>query len=641
MHEFLAFSIIGIVTGAAYAVAASGLVVTYATSGIFNISHGAIGMFMAFFYWQLVVQWHVPPAIALVAIVLLVAPAFGAAVELILIRRVGGNSLATTLVVTIGFMVFLMGLVNTIWKGTARVVEPFFGRAGFTVGSFFVSWHEFITVMVALGIALGLRLLLYRTRVGIAMRAVVDNRELAALNGARPAWVSTLSWALGASMASLAGILIAPTLQLSVLPLTLLVVNAYAAAMVGRLRSLPLTFVGALGIGLAQAYAVGYMPTSGFWGSTPMQGLRLSIPAVLLFVVLLWLPQDKIEGGRFTMRRQSVSVPSFGRSVIGGLLLVAATVVVSGILSPGNLVYFGIGLATALIMLSLVPLTGWGGQVSLCQMTFAGLGAFAMSKFGHGGSIIGFFAALALAGVVGALIALPALRLRGLYLALATMAFAVAMDNMFFPDGAVFTFNGSVSIPRPNLFGFHVTGTRAYVIFLSVVFALLAVALYAMRRGPIGRVLSAMKDSEAACATLGLSLTTTKLFVFALSAGLAGLAGALFGAMRTVAGSTDFLMLQSLPILLLVVVGGVATASGALLGGITLGLLPIIANRYPALAAITLLGSGLAGITLGSNPDGVTVGIARRLRRLFPERATPEPAPDEGGDVSLRPAEAA
>jgi branched-chain amino acid transport system permease protein len=641
MNQFLTFTIIGIVTGAAYAVAASGLVVTYATSGIFNIAHGAIGMFMAFFYWQLVVPWHVPPVVALLTVVLLVAPAFGAAVELILIRRVRGNSLATTLVVTIGLMVLLIGLVSLVWKPTARIFPPFFGHAGYHLGPVFVTWHETITVFVAVGIAIGLRLLLYRTRVGIAMRAVVDNRELAALNGARPALVGTLSWALGASMASLAGILIAPTLQLSVLPLTLLVVNAYAAAMVGRLRSLPFTFLGALIIGLSTSYAVGYMPSTGFWGSTPLQGLRLSIPAVLLFIVLLWLPQSQIEGGSFTMRRQPVSIPSFSRSLGGGALLVIATIVVTNFLSPGNLVYIGIGLASGLVMLSMIPLTGWGGQVSLCQMTFAGLGAYAMHKFGAGGSVIGLFAALALAGVVGALIALPALRLRGLYLALATMAFAVAMDNMFFPSTAVFGFDGSVPIARASLLGLHVNGTRAYVIFLAVVFAVLSVLLLAMRRGPFGRVLSAMKDSEAACATLGLSLTTTKLFVFALSAGLAGMAGAMLGGMKTVAGSTDFYMLASLPVLLLVVVWGVATPSGALLGGISLGLLYIAANKYPWLSSITFLATGAAGISLGANPDGMTVGIARRLRRIFPERAASEVGAPEQVDVALRTAEAA
>ena len=638
----LTFTIIGIVTGAAYAVAASGLVVTYATSRIFNISHGAIGMFMAFAYWQLVVAWHVPTVIGLLTIVLVVAPAFGALVELVLIRRIRGNSLATTLVVTIGLMVFLLGLVQTIWKGASRNIQPFFGQNhGFHIGSVFVTWHQVITVWAAVIIAVGLRLLLFRTRVGIAMRAVVDNSELAALNGARPNWVSTLSWALGASMASLAGILIAPTLQLSPLPLTLLVVNAYAAAMFGRLRSLPFTFLGAMVIGLAQAYAVGYLPSSGIWGTTPFQGLRLSIPAVLLFVALIWLPQDTIKGSGFTMRRQSINVPSLGRSVVGGLILVGAVVVVTSFLSSGNIVYLGIGLAYGLIMLSLIPLTGWGGQVSLCVMTFAGLGAYAMSKLGHGGSTIGLFAAIALAGAVGALVALPALRLRGLYLALATMAFAVAMDNMFFPDPAIFAYGGSLPVARVSLLGLHLSSDRSYVIFLATMFAALSVAVLALRRGPFGRVLSAMKDSEAACATLGLSLTTTKLFVFALSAGMAGMAGAFFGGMRTVADSTDFNSIGSLPILLLLVMWGIDNPSGALFGGVMLGLLPIVANHFPALAAITLLASGLAGITLGSNPDGVTVGIARRLRRFFPEPAAPELEIPDGADVALHPAEAA
>ncbi|MGA2521273.1 MAG: hypothetical protein ABSG81_10700 [Acidimicrobiales bacterium] len=139
------------------------------------------------------------------------------------------------------------------------------------------------------------------------------------------------------------------------------------------------------------------------------------------------------------------------------------------------------------------------------------------------------------------------------------------MDNMFFPAPAVFTYDGSVPIPRPTLFGLHVGGQDAFVIFLAVVFALLSIGLLALRRGPFGRLLLASKDSQAACVTLGLNLTTSKLAVFALSAGLAGVAGALLGAMHTVAGTLDFQMEQSLPVLLLVVVNGVTTTSGALI----------------------------------------------------------------------------
>jgi branched-chain amino acid transport system permease protein len=278
----------------------------------------------------------------------------------------------------------------------------------------------------------------------------------------------------------------------------------------------------------------------------------------------------------------------------------------------------GIGLALGLIMLSLVPLTGWGGRVSLCQMTFAGLGAFAMARWGQGGSVIGLCAAVALAGAVGAVVSLFVVRLRGLYLALATMAFATAMDNMFFPAPFAFGFDGSVHVPRPSLLGLHVGGNRSFVIFLSVVFALISVGLYALRRGRFGRLLAATKDSEAACATLGLSLTATKLSVFAFSAGLAGLAGALFGGMQSVAGSTDFLMLQSLPILLALVLGGVATCSGALFGGLSLGALSVVVSYYPRLSFLQLLAPGLAPLTLARFPDGLIPGLLGRFQQAFP-----------------------
>jgi len=617
VNELLTYTIIGVVTGAAYAVAASGLVVTYATSGIFNIAHGAIGMFMAFVYWQLVVGWHWPQLPALLVVVLVLAPLFGAVVEMTLIRRTQGNTLAVTLVVTVGLMVLLIGVVEYIWKGSARVAPVFFFHRSFHLFGVDVTWHQAITVLLAGAIAVALRLLLYRTRVGIAMRAVVDNRDLVALNGARPAWIGTLSWALGSGLAALAGILIAPQLQLNVLNLTLLVVNAYAAAIFGRLRNLPLTFAGALGLGLLGSYLVGYLPSGGVWGSTPLQGLRISYPVIVLFAVLLLLPSDTIERGRLSLRRLGHSVPSLQRSVVAGVALVGAVWGLSGLFSSADLVRLGIGLASSLVMLSLVPLTGWGGPVSLCQMTFAGLGAFAMHEWGHGGSVVGLFAAVALAGLVGAIIAVPALRLRGLYLALATMAFATAMDNMFFPSSTVFTYDGTVPIPRPSLFGLHLTGQRSFVVFLAAVFAAVSIGLLALRRGPFGRVLSAMKDSEAACATLGLNLTATKLSVFALSAGIAGMGGALLGGMKSVAGGTDFYMLQSLPILLLVVLYGVTTCSGALIGGVSLGAIYVVQARNPSLSSLQYIATGLAGVTLGMYPDGLVPGWVQRLRNAL------------------------
>jgi branched-chain amino acid transport system permease protein len=573
-------------------------------------------MFMAFVYWQLSVKWHVPPFVALAIVVLVLAPAFGALIERVLIRRVAGAPVFITLTVTIGLLVLLIAVVNQIWK-TAGNVPPFFGNHGFELFGVFVIWQDVITIGAAIAIAVGLRLFLYRTRPGIAMRGVVDNRGLIGLYGGRPSSYSTLSWAIGASLASVAGILVAPTLQLQPLILTLLVVDAYAAAIVGRLKSLPLTFVGALGVGLLSSYAIGYMPSTGFWSASALQGLKLSIPSILLFLVLLALPMSSLRTGAL-QRRIGLLPASFTRSVQGGVALVVAVVIVVQFLGAGDVVYLGVGLATALVCLSLVPLTGWAGQVSLCQMTFAGLGAFAMWKFGSGGSVLGLLAAAGLAGAVGAVIALPALRLQGLYLALATLAFALAMDNMFFP--ATFGFNGAVHVDRPSLFGLHATTDKSMVILLAVVFAVVSIGLLALRRGPFGRVLIAIKDSEAACSTLGLNLTLTKVAVFALSAALAGLAGAFLGGMQTVVSGTDFQTLQSLPILLLVVIGGVTTCSGALFGA-TYGFFPAISNAFPALASVQLLLPGLAGVTLGSNPEGVLPSLYVRVN-AFRRRAS-------------------
>ena len=267
------------------------------------------------------------------------------------------------------------------------------------------------------------------------MRGVVDNRHLIGLFGGRPSRLSTLSWAIGASLASVAGILVAPRLQLQPLILTLLVIDAYAAAVIGRLRSLPMTFLGGLIVGLASSYALGYIPSSrAFWSSTPVQGLlTLSVPTVILFVVLLALPVHRIRSG--TPQRHAPLAPaSFVRSLQGGVLLVAAVIVAVSFMDPGNVVKLGIGLAFGLVCLSLVPLTGWGGYVSICQLTFAGLGAFAMYKLGSGGSVLGLVAAAGLAGGGrGAAWPCRPCASAGLYLALATMAFASRHGQRLLP----------------------------------------------------------------------------------------------------------------------------------------------------------------------------------------------------------------
>ncbi|MBV8297038.1 MAG: ABC transporter permease [Acidimicrobiia bacterium] len=611
MTEFLAFTVTGIVTGAVYAVAASGLVVTYTTSGIFNFAHGAMGMLMAFLYWQLRVHFHWAAPFALIAVLFVAAPLFGAIIERVLMRNVRGSDTGTALMVTLGLLLFLIGLALTWWKPTEpRALPEFFAGHSVRIFSVNVTWHELISIAVAGGVAVLLRLLLYRTRVGIAMRAVVDDRDLTALNGGRPSRVSALSWAIGTMLAALAGILLAPKLSLDVFNLTFLVISAYAAAIVGQLKSLPLTFLGALALGLGEAYAVGYLPTSGF-----LSHIKPSLPMLFLFAVLLFLPQVRLRVGRVVGSR-APRVPSWRQVGAASVVFVVATWIIASSLHTTALAELGAGLAFAIIMLSLVLLAGYGGQTSLCQMAFVGIGAVVAAKISHGSSPVGLLAAAGAAGAVGAVISLPALRLSGLYLALSTLAFAVLADNLFFLQ--VFGGGGALTMHRLSVLGLNVNGDVAYTVLLAVAFVLMGAFVIAIRRGPFGRLLSAMKDSPAACATLGLDLTRTKVGVFALSAAMAGIGGVLLGGLGGSISSMAFIYIQSLVVLLMVTIGGIMTVSGALLGGLLLGPGFYIIQQHINIENLTFLGAGLGAMTIARSPNGIVgqlSGLVDRFRR--------------------------
>ncbi len=614
MTEFLSYTILGLVTASIYAVTSSGLVLTYTTSGIFNFAYGAIGMFGAFTYWQLM-EWGVPTFVAILLVLLVLAPLFGMALDKGIMRGLEGTSEVAKTVVTVGLLFGLVALAPIIWPpNQSRVVDEFFAGSKFELFGVFVSYHQVVVIVVAILVAVGLRLFLYNTRGGVAMRAVVSNRGLLQLNGGHPGRASSASWALGCSLAALGGILIADRLGLSVLNLTLLTINAYAAAIVGRLVSLPLTFLGAVILGLVQSYAVGYLPENPTWlpdGIDVVTSLRLAIPVIMLFIVLLVLPQAPLRAHGLVRSRESVPRPTLRNALIAGACVIAAVSIISGLLSGSQTISWSKGLAFAIIMLSLVPLTGYGGQISLAQMSFAGLGAYAMSTWGGGGNPLGLVAAFVLPGLVGALVALPALRLRGIYLALSTLAFAVFMDRVVFTQDRFFR-GGSLNVDRLSIFGFDFESDRSYMILLSAVFVLLGLAVVWLRLGPFGRRLQAMKDSPAACATLGLNLTVTKLQVFVLSAGIAGIGGAMLGGLQNSASITQYDTLQSLPILLMAMAGGIAMVSGAFLGGMLFASFPVIAEAIPSLANFLAIAPGLIGISLGRNPNGAMNEIITR-----------------------------
>ncbi|MCU1601098.1 MAG: livH 3, partial [Frankiales bacterium] len=417
MTTFLALTTLGIVVGCIYALTATGLVVTYTTSGIFNFAHGAIGMVGAFSYWQLSVGWGWPTWIALPAVLLVQAPLLGAGIEAVVIRPLKRSAVDLTLVVTLGLLLFLLGVANLLWKPTKTRVLPAFlhDASPLQVGALSISANQVLVVVVAITVALGLRLMFQRTRIGIAMRGVVDDPDLAAMAGASPVRVQQLSWALGASLAALAGILLAPLVTLDILTLTLLVINGYAAALFGRLRSLPLTALGAIALGLIVSYARGYLPTGGV-----LEQLEPSLPMLFLFALLVAVPAARLKAGS----RQGAwrpGVPGRRQSVVAATGFVVVVVLLSQVLSSSNVTLAGRGMALAITLLSLVLLTGCSGQVSLCHLTFLGIGAYAMGRWGHG-TLTGVLLAVVLSAASGAAVALLARRLTGLYLALATFA---------------------------------------------------------------------------------------------------------------------------------------------------------------------------------------------------------------------------
>jgi branched-chain amino acid transport system permease protein len=610
VQEFLQFLVIGVVAGAIYFVAASGLVVTYATSGVFNFAHGALGMLAAFSYWALHVSLGWPAVPSLLVVVLAGGPAAGALLERFLMRSLQGAPTLSTIGVTIGLLLALVGAASFIWnQNETRVVPGFFGpTSAVGVLGVEISYDQLTVMTVAIVVACSIWFLLHRTRLGMAMRAVVDDPELVALSGISPAGAARAGWMLGASLAALAGVLWVDSGEdLAILTLTLLVVNGYAAAIVGRLRSLPLTFVGAIALGIAVNMGIGYLPQN--W-----QDLQSTMPMVMLFLVLLVLPEGRLRTAeRVPAFRLPVASPR--TSLIGAGALVAVGFVVSRVLPMNEITIVSYGVAFAIIALSLVPLTGYAGQISCCQLTFAGLGAFAMSRVAGDDSPLGLLAAIALAGAVGALIALPAIRFQGLYLALGTLAFAAAMDSGFFQTTHFGGYGGYLQVGRAPVLGLEFASSRAYLVLLAVVYALAGVGVLALRRGRFGRRLVAAHDSPVAASTTGVSVARARLAVFVLSASLAGLGGALLGGVSFIAEPNDYQMLLSLSMLLLVTVWGVRSVGGVLIAGVGFYLIPYFLNdNYSWLYLLT----GLGAIGISRNPEGVIGDLVSRFGRRGP-----------------------
>ncbi|MEQ1785595.1 MAG: ABC transporter permease [Acidimicrobiales bacterium] len=609
--SFLEFTLIGVSGGCVFAIAASGLVLTYTTTGVFNFAHGAVGMVAAFLFYQLRTEIGLPAPVGLLVVLGVFAPLVGLGLERIM-RSFRGAPPGTTLTVTIALTILLIGLVQYTLQsdGEAQTPTYLFGDRQVSILGASVRWDDVLFFAVAIGVAVGLRSLLKATRMGIAMRAVVDSPDLAALTGAPPVSIARASWILGSMLAAVAGVLYSPTAgKLDAVNLTFFVLAAYGAAVFGRLRSLVLTFVGAIVLGLVQGYAPIAFPSTELWNH-----LQVGVPGVFLFLVLLALPEAKLSVGR-VVGRDTPPVPGLPATLVRAAVFVPVVALLASV-AGDNLLDLTRALVYATLLLSLVLLTGYSGQISLAQYVFFGLGAFAMGKVAGGDSLIGMGAAAAIAVPLGVVIALPALRLQGLYLALVTFALAQVSRDVIFQDTRIYG-RGGVTVGRLEVLGVDFSGDRAFAALCAIVFALIGIGVLALRRGSFGRRLAAMRDSQAACATLGMDVRRTKLAVFALSSAIAGLAGALHGGLGFTAGQLDFEPLFNVLLFLFAVVGGITTVTGALLGGILFAALPLVQSEAPEFAGLVFAVIAVTALALGKQPNGLA-GLLYSWRAAAP-----------------------
>lgn len=610
----MGYTVIGLSIAAVYAVSAAGLVLTYSAAGVFNLGHGALGALAAFAYWQMRVAWGWNELLSIAIILLLLGPMAGIVLERLL-RQLDGTTDSTKLVVSVALLLCFIGLAQLVWSGNVgRTVPAFFPGRKVDIGPTSVTMHQLVTMLAAVIVAALLRWLLRCTRMGAAMRATVDDRRLVTLYGIRAVRTKRLAWVLGATLAALSGVLVASTAGLNAVVLSMLIVNAYAAAVFGRLRSLPMAFVGALVVGLTVAYLQGYLPQSPY-----LAGLRLAAPVLVLFGALLVFPQRRLRP--YAPSREHFPAPGLAGTAALGVAVIAVAVVLATTLSPGDMAIYGRLFPFAVIGLSLVPLVGWANQASLCQLGFAGIGAIAMAQFGAGGNPLGLVAAAIVPALVGILVALPVARLSGIYLALATAAFAVALDRWIF---SLPTFQihgveiaildtGSRSVSPISLLGWNLGSDGSRMMVSAAVLAILLVAVAAMRNSPFGRRIVALRDGDAACATFGVSPARTRIAVFACSAGIAGIGGALLGIQNGAARVQDFEFTAGLPLFLGVVAAGAGFVAAPCVSSlITNGLLPLAIAVVPGFSRWAVLLIGITAIALGRQPSGLLSIFHRR-----------------------------
>ena len=527
MNDLLNYVVPGLTIGSVYAIIALGLVLTYKTTGIFNFAHGGLAATAAYMFHEFRVEQGLPWGWAFVLSLLLVGVVGGLIMER-LATLLAQAPTVMVVVATVGLLVLLQSLMTAIYGAATLRDEPYLPSGGFRLGDVLVTGADMIQIGVALAAAVGLTYYFGRTRAGKAMTAVVDDPALLSLQKTDPTFVRRQAWVLGSCFAAVSGMFLAPVLGISVNTMILLVIAAYGAAAVGRFESLPLTVGGAVVIGLLVSYLPSQTRSS---DSVFISTLPQNIPFIVLFGVFVFTPARLLtaRGVRNVRRLSPIREFPLRVTVPGLALLLAAAVAGPLVINENDILQYASGFGYAMIFASLGLLVWMSGQISLCQMSFAAIGAAVtghMLADGHSWPI-----AILIAGLVavpfGAVVAIPAIRLSGIYVAVATFGFGIVVQTVFFPSKFMFgETTNNVDVPRPKILGIDFTTPTGYYYLALISLVLVLAVVLAVRRSQLGTLLRAMSDSPVALDAHAREHDRHRVIVFCLAAFLAALGGA-------------------------------------------------------------------------------------------------------------------
>jgi ABC-type branched-subunit amino acid transport system ATPase component/branched-subunit amino acid ABC-type transport system permease component len=639
MHTFLPYVIAGLVTGAVYGLAATGLVLTYKTSGIFNFAYGSVAAMGVFVFYWLNVDKGLPWGLAAAICVLVLAPLEGLLLEL-LGRALERQGSAVKIVATVGLLLIVLG-IGGLWYGSTNgaTVPQYLPNSSFILGGVHVTWAQVIVFAVAVLGAAGLYWFFRSFRLGMAMRGIVDDPELLDLTGENPTSVRRWAWIIGTIFATIAGLLISPSLGLDATVITLLVVQAFGAAAIGYFSSLPLAFVGGLVVGLLTSFGAKYSVDVSW-----LSGLPGGIPFIVLFLVLIFMPARLLADRR---PRQALPVRRVWNApprirLIAGVLTLAAFLLIPPA-AGWNIIVWTSAVILIPLFLSVGLLARTSGLISLCQYTFAAIGAAAFGHFAgewHIPWLVAVLLSAAVAVPVGAFVAIPAIRLSGVFLAVATLGLAIFVGNVVFPTNWMFGVTSSgLHTPQPDvsIAGIHLNSTNGFY-YLVVVFALAATILViAIERSRMGRMLRALGDSPTILEVQGLNVNVTLTVVFCISAAMAGVVGVLMGAQYQYATADQFQWFQSVQVvaLVIIVIGG--TPWYALMAAAAQGLISGYATSPNVADWLSIaFGAGAIAYVYGNRRGGgvavpqglrdVLVRLDGRLAAIGPRPKAPTPS---------------